>query len=205
MPWKWKICICVFAVAGAFIWLDGQIRPVVEKFAATQAKIVSSVAMNNAIIEQLEKTPVSYADLVRIEYGASGTVRSLQIDSVKAEKLQETLINVVGDKLKNLQEEDISVPLGTVLGWQMLSRIGPNLRFSILPASYVQGKLESEFEACGVNQTRHRIVMHVTVNMTAFTPGFSAETVISSDIVVAETVIVGEVPQWYGGTLIQSA
>lgn len=204
LSWKWKLFLLLAAMIIVLIWLDSQFRPVIEKFARMQAKIVSSVAVNNAIIEQLNNEPISYADLVTMEYSTSGTVRSLQIDSMKAEKLQETLIKVVSDKLDHLQEEDISVPLGTVLGWQMLSRLGPQLRFSILPASYVQGRLESEFEACGVNQTRHRIVMHITVNMLAFTPGFSAETTIASDIVVAETIIVGEVPQWYGAAAIEN-
>ena len=51
--------------------------------------------------------------------------------------------------------------------------------------------------AAGINQTRHQILLHVDVYTGILLPGFTASTKVSNEIAVAETVIVGGVPQTY--------
>lgn len=51
--------------------------------------------------------------------------------------------------------------------------------------------------AAGINQTRHQILLHVDVYTGILLPGFTASTKVSNEIAVAETVIVGSVPETY--------
>lgn len=193
-----KIGILFFCFFLLFLWADWNIRPLVEDFALMQTKIIASMAANDAVCQRLDQEKDLCDKLVQIQYDEKGNVCSLQIDTVTAEMLQEDIASAVEEEIAALREKDVAIPLGTVLGIQILNGKGPSIHFSILPASYVQTNLESEFEACGINQIQHRVKMHLTVSVVVFTPGFSKEVEVDSYIVLAETVIVGDVPQWYG-------
>ena len=58
-------------------------------------------------------------------------------------------------------------------------------------------RFENQFESAGINQTKHRIVLRIDVYVSVLLPGYSAVTQVSNEITVAETVIVGEVPDTY--------
>ena len=56
---------------------------------------------------------------------------------------------------------------------------------------------ENEFTEAGINQTKHRIILNVDVSVSILLPGFSTYTKVSNRFTVAETIIVGTVPDSY--------
>ena len=64
-----------------------------------------------------------------------------------------------------------------------------------MPKGYADAVFISEFTDAGLNQTLHRMIMRTTVSVTAFIPMYSVQTDVSGDFLIAETVIVGNVPE----------
>ena len=64
-------------------------------------------------------------------------------------------------------------------------------------ASFFRQNGGNAFSAAGINQTRHQILLSVDVYTSILRPGFTASTKVSNEIAVAETVIVGSVPETY--------
>ena len=73
--------------------------------------------------------------------------------------------------------------------------MGPSLNLRVTLAGNVKADFKSTFESAGVNQTRHRIYLDVGTSVYSFLPGINSTTDVNTDELVAETVIVGEVPQ----------
>ena len=57
--------------------------------------------------------------------------------------------------------------------------------------------LRNAFTSAGINQTKHQILLDVTVQMSILLPGFRTSTQVSNEITVAETIIIGSVPDTY--------
>lgn len=57
--------------------------------------------------------------------------------------------------------------------------------------------LRSEFTSAGINQTLHRIYLEIKCNVVILTPFETIEQKISNQVLLAEGVIVGEIPNSY--------
>ena len=77
--------------------------------------------------------------------------------------------------------------------WRPSTACGPRSQ----AVGSADASLRNAFSAAGINQTRHQILLHVDVYTGILLPGFTASTKVSNEIAVAETVIVGSVPETY--------
>ena len=100
-------------------------------------------------------------------------------------------------QLKELSRDSIKIPLGNLTGNGFLSARGPNIDCRFIPVGSIEIKTLSKFEACGINQTRHQIVVSVETEISAVTSFKSVRVKVPTDFVLAETVIVGSVPENY--------
>ena len=132
-----------------------------------------------------------------VERTSSGIVSSIRADTVEINLLQAKLNQAVTSSLQQLGESEIGVPLGTILGLQVLAGRGPTIHFKIIPVSFVESEIVNKLESSGINQTQHQIFIHMKVNMSAIIPGYSTTTTVENDVCIAETLIVGLVPDKY--------
>lgn len=202
---RWRVARYRYGVAiriGALLLIlfflvnavDSHIRPAIQSVAAYQAKVYATKALNDAVEEQLAGESPSYRELVTLATGADGRVNAVQTDVVRLNLLKSTLTNTATERLEQLEQQIVLVPIGTLTGWQVLSGRGPMVEFRIVPAGYVRSSLSHRFDSAGINQTRHQIMLRLDASIIAVLPGYSTETEISTDLLLAETVIVGASP-----------
>lgn len=182
------------------IEIDLQLRPVITTMAEYQCRVISILAMNEAVMDELEEEPDISKKLVTVETREDGTVVSVEINSVEINRLQARLTDAVTDRLLGIQKQDIGIPLGTLTGWQLLAGRGPEVHLQILPTSFVESEIVDSLETAGINQTQHRIFIKFQVEMSAILPGYSTNVTVENQVCVAQTLIVGEVPQFYAET-----
>ena len=169
-------------------------RPVVEAMSISYAKILAEQAINTTVSQILEENDISAQDLITITRNSEGDITDLQVNSILANRLKTSLSDGVLNGLLALEEQKLSIPLGTLSGIQLFSGWGPDIHIRVIPATYVDTKIISTFTSAGVNQTVHRIVFRVVVDISAIVPGYVSTGQIESDMVFSETVIVGSVP-----------
>ena len=61
----------------------------------------------------------------------------------------------------------------------------------------MHASFESEFRSAGINQTLHRVNLHLTATVRVVLPGESLSLTVEAEAPVAENVIVGDVPGAY--------
>ncbi|MDF2632709.1 MAG: yunB [Caproiciproducens sp.] len=192
---RWKAVIMIVLCFAFIIVLDSQFRPIIKSITTNQARIKSVDTINSVITDELNKNAISYNDLVSVERDNSGKVLAITTQIVKMNELKASIITNVQKKLGESGHTDVGVPLGTLLGNDFLHGYGPNVPLRLTLSGNVNADFKSSFESAGINQTRHQIYLNIHTSVYSFIPGFDTTTEVETNVPIAETIIVGEVPQ----------
>ena len=189
------VALVLFA---CFWWaVNACLRPAVETLAVSDAVNRVSLAISQSVARCVSEQGVTYSDLVSIETDAAGNVTSLTRDLASASRLNALLVEYITEDLGQLQQEEFGIPLGTLTGWVIFSGKGPVIEVELLSAGDVTTRFRHNFEQAGINQTLHQVMLDVSVTVYLLIPGETLSTQVDNEICVAETVIVGQVPETY--------
>lgn len=185
-------------VAGTVIaLLEAKLRPVVAEIAAAQAQNTMTAVIENAVTADLAARQVGYSDLIVIQRDEGGAITALTTDMARMNLLRSELTAAVLEALEGVDVSDVQVPLGSLFDLEPLWAKGPALKAKAMTVGTVRAEFDSQFTSAGVNQTLHRIWLEVDVPMTLLLPGGEVEASLHTRLCVAETVIVGKVPDTY--------
>ena len=185
-------------VAGTVIaLLEAKLRPVVAEIAAAQAQNTMTAVIENAVTADLAARQVGYSDLIVIQRDERGVITALTTDMAQMNLLRAELTSAILEALEEVNISNIQVPLGSLFDLEPLWAKGPALKARAMTVGTVRAEFDSQLTSAGVNQTLHRIWMEINVPMTLLLPGGEMETALHTRLCVAETVIVGQVPDTY--------
>lgn len=193
MPLPGRIILLLAGFLLFLLLLDKQLRPVIESITTNEAKTISVSTINTAVVKELSRENITYDDLIHVERGSDGRVQSITTDVVKMNLLRAKIIDLV---MKDLDTyTTVGVPIGTLLGGDIMHGRGPEIPLQITLSGNVTADFDSTFQSAGINQTKHQIYLKVRASVYSFLPGFDTTTDVNTNVLVAETVIVGTVPQ----------
>ncbi len=184
------LCVTLYA-------LNGLLLPVLEAAASSQAVNLMTQAIDTAVDNCLQENGMDYADFVTIETDSAGKVTSITSNTAANSRFKRQVVEAVVRQLEALDGDALRVPLGTLTGQPLLSGAGPRVRVKVDSVGEVVADYANSFTAAGVNQTLHRVCLEVTATVYLFLPGEILPVSVSSNVCVAETVIVGETPDTY--------
>ncbi len=193
-----KFLIITGIITGLFILLDIRLRPLIIEMARYKVQTLVTQAANDAIIEEMEKTPLSYGDLITVSRDEKGDVSLLSYNALEVNRLKSKISSSVIDKVSAIKETNIYIPIGNISNFDYLHNKGPKLSFKITPTAIVQTDIENNFEYTGINQVNHRIFIVLRIKATALIPNYSSTTEFETRVCVAQTVIIGKVPNNIG-------
>lgn len=192
-----RLLIVLLILAAAFVYLRGRYRDVVADLAETRVKNVTSDLANAAIYKQIEDGKIQYDRLVYFEKDLNGRITALKTNIGEVNKMKTDVLSIINDEIMELDSSDIGIPLGSLIFPELLSGRGPSIPVRVLAIRNSDATFESHFSQAGINQTLHQLIMEVTVSASILVLGETNTFTINSAMVVAETVIVGEVPETY--------
>lgn len=140
---------------------------------------------------------IGYLDLIILDRDNSGKILALRANVVEMNKLASEIIMKIQEKNNELEESYIKVPLGNFTGNPLFSGIGPNIKLKIIPKGTVHLDFKTEFVSTGINQTRHRIYLEITMNMGIVGTFVSNSVKAVNNVDIAETVLIGDVPSTF--------
>lgn len=178
-------------------YLEAQMRPVLCAMATARVKNAVTTTLNEAIDGQLSDSNVSYNDLILVEKDEAGRITALTSNTAQLNQLRVGILTTVVDAVDNMDRSQLSIPIGNLSGINFLSGRGFHLPIQVVSAGSALAKFENRFSDAGINQTRHQIFLDVTVIVDILLPGDTLRSQVTAQIPVAETVIVGAVPDTY--------
>ena len=190
-----KILLALILIFTLLLLFNRQIKPVMESETENAAKVRAVSVINSVVLNEISRGSISYGSLVHIDRDAGGRVLSVTSDVMKMNEFKAKIILDIQKQLDGERDSSVDIPIGTLIGSSLFHGMGPSLNLRVTLAGNVKADFKSTFESAGVNQTRHRIYLDVGTSVYSFLPGINSTTDVNTDELVAETVIVGEVPQ----------
>lgn len=197
------LILLLILLAAAFFWLRSAYRDVIRDLAQTQVKNTTSDLTNDAIAKQISDGVVQYDRIVYFEKDLEGRITALKTNIGEVNRLKTDILNIINDEILALDHSDIGIPLGSLFLPELLSGRGPVIPVHILAIRNSDANFVSHFSQAGINQTLHQVNMEVTIDVSVLVLGQTTTFTMESQVVVAETVIVGQVPNTFlqtGGT-----
>ena len=140
---------------------------------------------------------IQYDRIVYFEKDLEGRITALKTNMSEVNRLKTDILNIINDEILALDTSDIGIPLGSLFFPEFLSGKGPVIPVHILAIRNSDAVFASDFSQAGINQTLHKLTMEVSVDVAVLVLAQTESFTVNSEVVVAETVIVGEVPQTY--------
>ncbi|MBR3973419.1 MAG: sporulation protein YunB [Oscillospiraceae bacterium] len=189
--------LVMIILLAAFLTLRSRYRTVIEDLAQTQVKNTTSDLTNDAIAKQIAKGDIQYDRIVYFEKNLDGRITALKTNMSEVNRLKTDILNIINDEILALDTADIGIPLGSLFFPEFLSGRGPAIPVHILSIRNSDAGFTSHFSQAGINQTLHQLTMIVSIDVAVLVLGHTSSFTMESEVVVAETVIVGDVPQTF--------
>lgn len=172
-------------------------RAAILELAQTQVKNSTSDLINDAIDEQIEVGNIQYDRIVYFEKDLNGRITALKTNMSEVNRLKTDVLNLINDEILALDTSDLGIPIGSLVLPEVLSGRGPQIPIHILSIRNSDATFESYFTEAGINQTLQQLTMNVSVDVTVLVLGETSSFTVNSQVVVAETIIVGDVPETF--------
>ncbi len=172
-------------------------KPVVVDLATARTSNAVNRIVVAAVNDAVDSGRIDYEQLVDFDKDAEGHVTALRSNMAAFNRLQASIADDILQRMAEVSSTDLAIPIGTLTGSPLLAGRGPCLRVRMQSVGTATARFDNQFSSAGINQTRHRIILDVDVHVSILLPGLTTYTKVSNEISVAETVIVGGVPETY--------
>lgn len=200
-----RVLGAVFVAAGILMILGclllgyyvRRIDPLVEQTALYTVTDAVSLKINRVIQSQIRSGLLDYDALVTMEKDAEGNVTALITNVSAVNLLQAEITTRIIQEISDNFVSELEIPLGTVMDSSLFYGRGPLIPVKLKAVTNVSARFENDFSAAGINQTRHQLRLNVSVQVLVVIPGRELTAPVNTTVVIAETVIVGKVPELY--------
>lgn len=174
-----------------------RMRPLLESLATTRVSNTVNRIIFEAVNEAIQNGDISYERLISLEKDNEGKITAVHSNMAAFNRLQAQILDIILAKIDQVSARELSIPIGTLTGSALLAGRGPRISVRMESVGSSTARFNNKFESAGINQTKHQIILEVEVSVAILLPGFTTATKVSTAVTVAETVIVGAVPDTY--------
>ena len=191
------LTLALLALVGMLAVAGMQMKQLLTKLAVTRVTNTVNRIVTQAVNETIDSGEIRYDDLISFEKDNEGKITAVKSNMPEFNRRQSKILNVILERISEVSTRDLSIPLGSLTGASLLAGRGPLVSVRMQSVGSSTAHLENRFVSAGINQTKHQIFLDVDVSVAILLPGFSTATQVSNAFTVAETVIVGTVPETY--------
>lgn len=177
------------------IYLIRSIMPTIKIACESRARSIGVQVTEETVKEFIEN--VEYESLMHITYNDQGKIIAINANIIELNKLSSEISYRIQEKLNTLDKVSVDIPLGGVLGLNIFAGYGPDIDIKLVPMGNIETRFETDFLSQGINQTKHTIYMNIQSIITVVAPFIGNSVKCNSRVTVAETIIVGDIPDTY--------
>lgn len=191
------LLILLALILAGFLLLRGRYFAVITELARTQVTNSTSDLINDAVAKQIDTGKIAYDRIVYFEKDLNGRITALKTNIGEVNILKTQTLNVINEEILEIDQTSLGIPVGSLILPEFLSGRGPMIPVKIMSVRNSDASFHSAFTHAGINQTMHQLNMNVLVDVTVLVLGRTLTFTVSSQVVVAETIIVGDVPDTF--------
>ena len=184
------------------IVFDIWFRPVIERMFEYRCKLIADRAVSRAITEHLNTTDEDYSDIISFVYDSEGRIGALRTNPPKINSMKAAVMEKVNSELSTIKAEKVGITIGTLSGVSYLYGVGNEIMFTVKPVGVARSRLYSKFDSSGINQTMHSVILEIDTEVSPLIPGVTETFLVTTEFIIAQTVIVGDIPDSYSNIIL---
>lgn len=185
----------MIAMVTTFIWVEHELKPAMFVLAENKINRIATRTAGQVIEKVMQEE--NQAPLIHTTVNEQGKVVLIQPDTVRFNMITARITEEMGNRLEQLQDVPIIVPLGQIWGNSLIANYGPQIPIYMKPTGSIDIRTQDRYEHVGINQTKHRMYLDVEINIRIAVPFDEKITTVKTAVPLAEYVIVGDVPTTY--------
>ncbi len=174
------------------------VHPAVINVMGNRLSVIATYEINKSVSDVLKD--VSYDDIIDTTYTVDGFVTSISLNFSDVNKLKSHLLLDINKRIEAISKDKVNIPLGSLIGNEYLSGLGPDIPAYIAPYGFVNIEFKDEFVSVGINQVKHVVYLNINADMSMIMTGIRCQKSVTTDVLVTQTVISGQVPEFFGAT-----
>ena len=197
----------IFVITGilalvALTAFDLYIKPTLVRLISYQCQLAAERIISNAVFGHVGDELNSYKDIVSFTFDNNGRISALNTDQNKINSLKSLINESINNEIDSISDETVGISIGSLSGISYFYGMGKELQFHVEPKGKADTKLVSKVKSAGINQTIHSIVLEVSVALTPVIAGFGEEVKVDTNLIISQTVLIGEVPDSYSNIIL---
>lgn len=190
------VLLCLAMGFVTFVVVEVRLKPTLLELAEARARAVATTAVNTALSET-GGIDIKYEDLMDWKTDGHGNIVAVQPNTGEINRIAAKTTTQVQEALREIEGVRISVPIGQVFGSALLAHMGPWLTVTVVPIGVVSTTVTDQFETAGINQLRHRVYLEIEAYVKILVPLVTSNVRVMTTMPIAESIILGEVPNVY--------
>lgn len=191
------VLLCTVFVAVIFGSFRLKYRDAIRDLSHTQVMNATSDLINDSIDTQIEAGNIQYDRIVYFEKDLDGKITALKTNMSEVNRLKTDILNRINDEILAIDSSNLSIPIGSLVLPELFSGKGFGIPIRMMAIRNSDASFHSHFSEAGINQTLQQLTMDISVDVSVLVLGKTESFTVTSQVVVAETVIVGQVPDTY--------
>ena len=179
----------------SFVTITHYIEPTLIELCKVKAESIG-ISNSHKVVEQVMRD-VGYLDLIILDRDETGKIMALRANVIEMNRIASEISLAIQKQNSEIEATYVSIPIGNFTGNSLLAGLGPKIKVKIIPTGTVHIEFKTEFLSSGINQTRHRIFLEIKSKMGIVAPFVSKRVEVINEVNIAETVLIGEVPETY--------
>ncbi len=185
------VCFIVF-LFGVSVYL----RRISTQIAISDARDIITSRINSAVAEIMREGAYEGDYFISFEKGSGGEVTAISCNMARINALSAVILDRVVGATENYTAT-VQIPLGNLTGLNLLMGRGPMVPVEIVTLTSSRVEFRNGIVTAGINQTKHQITLELHVDIDILVPWGSESTQVVTEVLIADTVIVGRVPDTY--------
>lgn len=190
-----KTAIIIIIAVSVFWTITKSIMPVLEELCKNKAKSITTIISNDQATKVMSN--YNYDDLVTIHKDEKNNITMVESNIIVINEIISDIPIKIQEDLNKVDSQDLYIRLGSFTGSKILSGRGPKVPIRISSIGDIETDFKSQFTSAGINQTLHRVFLQIKCRVSILTPFNTIEDEIINQVILAENIIVGNIPDTY--------
>lgn len=194
-----KLFVALFIIgaiiAAVCIFIKNNVNPMIVTISNEKIRALTTDAVSTAVLDVMsENNSVEYLKITRDD---KQNIKSVDMDTAAINDLAQKITLTAQKRINEIGKDGIKIPVGSLSGVTLFTGLGPDINIKIYLVGSTQTQIISLFSSAGINQTLHRLYINISGSVAVAVPGLPSTIKTSTQVLMSEMIIVGEVPPTY--------